>query len=106
FAYEPIRTLGINFKSANPTIEFITKNLEENLCYVLEINNEIVSTISLRMPWSNNPGPYYFPHIRWFATSPKYKNKHFDTKLLTYVEQNILLKELYIPALQFGLLNN
>ncbi|MES5935904.1 MULTISPECIES: GNAT family N-acetyltransferase [Mammaliicoccus] len=105
-AYEPIRTLGINFQSANPTIEFITKNLEENLCYVLEINNEIVSTISLRMPWSNNPGPYYFPHIWWFATSPKYKNKHFGSKLLTYVEQNILLNELNSPAVTLGTASN
>lgn len=60
-AYEPIRALGINFQSANPTEASIRKNLEENICFVLESGDEIVSTLSLRMPWSDNPGPYYFP---------------------------------------------
>ncbi|KTT87189.1 GNAT family N-acetyltransferase [Mammaliicoccus sciuri] len=101
-AYEPIRALGINFQSANPTEASIRKNLEENICFILESDDEIVSTLSLRMPWSDNPGPYYFPHIWWFATSPKYKNKKFGSKLLNYVENDYLLNHLNVPAVSLG----
>lgn len=105
-AYEPVRALGIQFESAYPTVEKVTNNIQQNLCYVYEIDDELISTISLRMPWSLNPGPYYFPHIWWFATSPKFKGKGIGTTLLKYVEEKIIKEELNSPAVTLGTANN
>ena len=59
-AYKPIRDLGIHFESAHPTIEKVSNNIKQNICYVYEVDNKLIGTISLRMPWSHNPGHITF----------------------------------------------
>ncbi len=70
-AYEPIRKLGINFAAATADKELVLTNIQKNACYVLEEDGRILATISLRMPWGPNPGPYGVPHIWWFAVDPE-----------------------------------
>lgn len=70
-AYEPIRKLGINFAAATADKELVLNNIQKNACYVLEEDGRILATISLRMPWGPNPGPYGVPHIWWFAVDPE-----------------------------------
>lgn len=36
----------------------------------MEEDGRIIATITLRMPWGKQPGPYGVPHIWWFAVDP------------------------------------
>ena len=105
-AYAPIRDLGIQFESAYPTRDKVKDNMEQNLCYVYEIDNTLISTISLRMPWSNNPGPYYFPHIWWFAANPQYKGKGIGSEVLNFIENEIIKQGFHSPAVTLGTASN
>lgn len=53
-AYEPIRELGIQFQAAHADFALVQKNVQKNLCYVMEENGELLSTLSLRMPWESS----------------------------------------------------
>lgn len=101
-AYEPIRKLKINFAAAHPTTELVMENITENQCFLLIDDNKIISTLSVRMPWSKNPGPYGFPHIWWFATSPDYGKIGTGSYLLNYIEQEIILIDWHSPAVTLG----
>ncbi|MDW8569948.1 GNAT family N-acetyltransferase [Staphylococcus shinii] len=105
-AYAPIRKLGINFASAYPTVEKVRNNIFQNLCFVYESDQKLISTLSLRMPWSNNPGPYYFPHIWWLATHPDYKGLGIGAKMLQYIETEIVQNDLHSPAVTLGTADN
>lgn len=101
-AYEPIRKLKINFAATNPTTELVTENITENQCFLLIEDEKIISTLSVRMPWSKKPGPYSFPHIWWFATSPDHGKSGAGSYLLNYIEQEVILKEWHSPAATLG----
>lgn len=45
-AYEPIRELGIQFQAAHADFALVQKNVQKNLCYVMEENGELLSTLS------------------------------------------------------------
>ena len=105
-AYKPIRDLGIHFESAHPTIEKINKNMKENICYVYEVDDKLIGTISLRMPWSHNPGPYHFPHIWWLATHPSYKGQGISKLLLDYIEADVINQNFHSPAVTLGTASN
>ncbi|RIP37017.1 GNAT family N-acetyltransferase [Staphylococcus gallinarum] len=105
-AYQPIRDLGIHFESAHPTIEKVNNNIKQNICYVYEVDDKLIGTISLRMPWSYNPGPYYYPHIWWLATSPDYKGQGISKALLEYVEEQVIKQRLHASAVTLGTADN
>lgn len=69
-AYEPIRKLGIRFAAAHADLDLVLQNIRKNACYVMEEDGRIIATITLRMPWGKQPGPYGVPHIWWFAVDP------------------------------------
>ncbi|GAB7140944.1 sulfur-containing aminoacid acetyltransferase SnaB [Deferribacterales bacterium RsTz2092] len=101
-AYEDSERLGIHFAAYNATQELIEEHIASNLVYLLEEDSRFVSTISLRLPWGNNPGPFGLPHLGWFATHPHYCNKGHGRKLFEWLERNILKKQLKLPALTVG----
>jgi len=69
-AYAPIRELGIHFAAATADLALVKKNIHNHACYVLEEDGQIQATVSLRMPWGPQPGPFGLPHIWWFAVDP------------------------------------
>jgi S-(2-succino)cysteine N-acetyltransferase len=101
-AYAPIRKIGIHFAAANPTEQLVKKNIEENICFLLEKDGTIQSTASLRMPWGSNPGPYGYPHLWWFATNPAVAKSGYGTTLLHYLEHDFIEKQLRCPAVSLG----
>lgn len=101
-AYAENGKLGIKFDAVNADIEMTTKHLQTNLCYFMEHEGQVVATISLRMPWSLNPGPEKVPHIGWFATDPESGQKGLGSKLLTWLEEEILKKSLRTPFVTLG----
>ena len=86
-AYQPVLQLGIRFAAATADLDLIETHIRTNLVYGLYIDDQLVSTVSLRLPWGNNPGPYGVPHIGWFATDPVYKKQGLALRLLEYIEK-------------------
>ncbi|MCX8650401.1 GNAT family N-acetyltransferase [Gilliamella sp. B2776] len=105
-AYQMATNLGIHFAAASVNYEQITHHMECNAVYLSEKGGELVSTLSIRFPWGNNPGPYGLPHLGWFATDPKYKGKGYGNQLWDWVEQQILINQLKLPAVTLGTAQN
>ncbi|MGQ9008674.1 sulfur-containing aminoacid acetyltransferase SnaB [Bacillus stercoris] len=101
-AYEPIRKLGIRFAAAHADLDLVLQNIRKNACYVMEEDGRIIATISLRMPWGQQPGPYGVPHIWWFAVDPDTGKKGTGTKLLQWLEETILRDTLKVPFVSLG----
>ncbi|MGG0901685.1 sulfur-containing aminoacid acetyltransferase SnaB [Bacillus subtilis] len=101
-AYEPIRKLGIRFAAAHADLDLVLQNIRKNACYVMEEDGRIIATITLRMPWGKQPGPYGVPHIWWFAVDPGTGKKGNGTKLLQWLEETILRDTLKVPFVSLG----
>ena len=50
-AFTPLRELGIDWPSVNATEEMVADNIQHNTTFVLELNDTIISTITVRYPW-------------------------------------------------------
>jgi len=101
-AYEPIRRLKINFAAAKADINLVKQNISNNACYVYEQEGVIIATVSIRMPWGLQPGPFGVPHIWWFAVDPSLGQKGVGSNLLRWVEEKILQDTLKAPAVSLG----
>ena len=77
-------------------------NIQKNACYVLEEDGRILATISLRMPWGPNPGPYGVPHIWWFAVDPETGKKGTGSDMLEWLENTVLRDTLKAPFVSLG----
>ena len=101
-AYKDVTKLGIHFAAATADLKNIEIHLKTNLVYGLFIDDKLVCTISLRLPWGNNPGPYGVPHIGWFATDPNRKKQGLANQMLDWLEAEILNKVLNVPFVTLG----
>ncbi|MGG3571869.1 GNAT family N-acetyltransferase [Bacillus gobiensis] len=106
-AYRPIRELGITFDTAYADLDFVKKNINDNLCFILESEEgEVLGTISLRMPWGDRPGPFGVPHIWWFAVDPLIGGSGVGSKLLKWCEESVVRDLLKSPAVSLGTADN
>ncbi|UUZ80545.1 GNAT family N-acetyltransferase [Paenibacillus sp. P26] len=101
-AYEPIRKLGIHFTAATADLDTVRKNIDNHACYVMEQDGDIIATVTIRMPWGPQPGPFGLPHIWWFAVDPDTGQKGVGSKLLSWVEETIIRDTLKAPAVSLG----
>lgn len=101
-AYEPIRKLGIHFAAATADLTLVQRNIQNNACYVMEEDGQILATVSIRMPWGLQPGPLGYPHIWWFAVEPSLGKKGVGSVLLQWVEETVIRDTLKSPAVTLG----
>jgi GNAT superfamily N-acetyltransferase len=101
-AYKPIRELGINFAAATADLALMEKNIRNHMCLVMEEDGRIVSTISIRMPWGPQPGPFGLPHFWWFASDPDAKRKGIGRDMITWAEETMVRDTLKAPAVSLG----
>jgi len=101
-AYKPIRDLGIHFLAANADLALVQANIRDNMCFVMEEDGKILSTLTLRMPWGPRPGPFGVPHIWWFATDPGIGRKGIGSIMLTWCEEKMVRDTLKSPAVSLG----
>ena len=105
-AYAPTLALGIHFAAATADLDLVNVHLQTNAVYGLFIENKLASSISLRLPWGNNPGPFGVPHLGWVATTPEYKQQGLAVKLLDWLEKNVLLAQFKTPFITLGTAEN
>jgi GNAT superfamily N-acetyltransferase len=101
-AYEANEELGIHFAAYNADMSVISSHILSNGVYAAQKDNKLVSTISIRFPWGDNPSPYNLPHIGWFATDPFYQKQGLGDILMDWVEKNVLKAQLKLPAVTLG----
>lgn len=89
-AYASIRELGLDFPAASADLNMVENNINLNQCYVLLIDNVIISTVSIVKAESVRKVidyPFDLPFIWWFATDPNYGRKGIGKRLLDQVEE-------------------
>ena len=75
--YQASKEAGIDFKAADFSPQDSYQWLEDFPTYGLWVDDELVSSISLRLPWSKKPGPSLYPHLGHVVTDPKHKRKGY-----------------------------
>ncbi|CAM5219591.1 S-(2-succino)cysteine N-acetyltransferase [Ureibacillus acetophenoni] len=85
----------------NADVEMTTRHLQTNLCFFMEYEGKVSQVIS-KCPLSPNPGPEKVPHIGWFATDPDSGQKGLGSKLLTWLEEEVLKNRLRTPYVTLG----
>ncbi len=93
-AYEPIRKLNIPFTAATATLDVVLDNIKNSHCYVLERDGLIIATITHREIESITKWPFLW----WFAVEPNEKSKGVGSKLLKWVEEEVVRDQLGEPA--------
>ena len=101
-AYAPIKALGIQFDAATADLVRVTQHLDDHAVFALFDDQRMVASVTLRFPWGAMPGPLGLPHIGWFGTHPDYAGQSLGKKLLGWLEDNILIRELKAPAYSLG----
>lgn len=107
-AYAPIRELGISFPAAKADIEMVRENIQDNACYILEEDKEIIATITIRFPWStwiNKPMRLDIPYLCWFAVKPNRKNQRIGAQLLQWTEEVMIRDTLKASAVALASMN-
>lgn len=101
-SYQTDRQYPISFSAMDATLEDEILWLRQEPTYGLFAEGKLVSAISLRMPWGSHPGPKIAPHIGQFITDPQRAHQGYARKLLAWVEQEILKKQLKAPFVTLG----
>jgi len=102
-AYEADVKLGIHFAAAAVTEKKVREHIASTPTFVLQkADGTIVATTSVRLPWSDNPGPFALPHLGWVATNPDYQQKGYAKQIINWVITNYVKPELQTPAVTIG----
>lgn len=101
-AYAEIKHLGIRFDAATADLQTMTQHLNDHAVYGMFEDDRLIVSVTLRYPWSKQPGPFGLPHIGWFATAPEYRGKGLGEKILAWLEEYVLQQQLRVPAYSLG----
>lgn len=101
-SYQRDLEVGVVFQASKSTLEEIQKHIETHICYVMEIDGTLAATCSLRLPWSKDPGPTNWPHIKWLCVSTTFARQGLGTEMLQFMEQEVVKKMLKSPGLTLG----
>ncbi len=101
-AYAADVRLGIHFGAATITESDVVMHIQTTPTFVLRQENRIVATVSVRLPWSSNPGPYALPHLGWVATHPQFQHHGYAKQLIATVINDFIIKILAAPAVSLG----
>lgn len=93
-AYQSIRDLNIDFRAIRADYDFVRTNSEENACYVLERDGRILATLSLKYMEEVSVYPFLF----LLAVHPAEQSRGIGSRLLQYVEEEIVRDTLLSPA--------
>ena len=99
--YQASKEVGIDFKAADFSPQDSYQWLEDFPTYGLWVDDVLVSSISLRLPWSKKPGPSSYPHLGHVVTDPNHKRQGYAYKTLTHLEE-VLVNLYKTPKITLG----
>ncbi|EWC66382.1 hypothetical protein W893_05745, partial [Staphylococcus aureus subsp. aureus ST 1413] len=79
----------------------VKENIDKNTTFVMTIDDEIISTITVRYPWGSVKSISGYPFVWWFATNPEYEGKGYGSQLLTYVEEAVFARYVEVSGSYF-----
>ena len=90
-AYARLAAMGLNYTAADQSPEVTTKRIHGGLCFVAELDAELVGTIVVRPTYSESHCVYFTkPGVacaQQFAVAPEHQGKGIGRMLLGYAEQ-------------------
>lgn len=101
-AYQGDEKLGIHFGATTVSYQGVIEHLKSTPTFAVKDGQQIIATVSVRLPWSNNPGPYALPHLGWVATNPAYQRQGKAKELIDWVIQEYVAKDLKAAAVSLG----
>lgn len=102
-AYAADADLGIHFAATSVTEKEVQEHIANTPTFVLqEEDGTIAATTSVRLPWSDNPGPFGLPHLGWVATNPDCQHRELAKQIITQVITQFVKDELHAPAVSLG----
>ena len=87
-AFTPLRELGIDWPSVNANLDAVKENIDKNTTFVMTIDDEIISTITVRYPWGSVKSISGYPFVWWFATNPEYEGKAMVANYLLMLKKH------------------
>jgi len=98
-AYAPLLELGIYFSISQTDVEGVRAVIRQETTYVLEGEQGLLATISVRFPWINPARNITdLPFLHWFAVRPSAKQQGVGSQLLTQVENILQASPFKSPA--------
>lgn len=102
-AYASDEKLKIHFGAAKIDVTQVAQHILTTPTFVLEDDDQsLIATTSVRLPWSDNPGPFKIPHLGWVATSPRYQHHGYAKTVISTVIDQFIKAELNAPAVSLG----
>lgn len=100
--YQVLKGYPVSFEAIDAKKDQALTWFAENPSYGLFVDGRLASSVTLRMPWGTKPGPENLPHIGWFVTDPKEQGKGYAKQLFGNLEEQVLKKQLRLPAVTLG----
>ncbi|WP_099206083.1 GNAT family N-acetyltransferase [Scatolibacter rhodanostii] len=100
--YVPLQGMNISFEAIDAPKKQALTWFAAHPVYGFFADGQLVSAITLRMPWGPLPGPDKVPHIGWFVTDPAFQGKGYAKQLLAELEEKVLKKQLKTPFYTLG----
>ena len=101
-SFQEVKDLGIDWPSTNLTLEPLIENINSAAMFVLEREQKIIATLTVRFPWEETESPSGYPFVWWFATLNEYRGQGVGNLLLQYVEETFLRDTLKAAAIVLG----
>lgn len=102
-AYLADEKLQIHFGAAKVTEAQVAQHILTTPTFALIADNgALMATTSVRLPWSENPGPFKLPHLGWVATNPAYQHHGYAKTMISTVIEQVIQETLNAPAASLG----
>ena len=99
-AFTPLRKLGIDWPSVNADLNMVKENIVNNTTFVMEKDNEMISTITVRYPWGKE---VYLDILSYGGLLQSlHTMDRVWSRLLKYVEEDFLRDTLKAAAVTLG----
>ncbi|MCF0155106.1 MAG: GNAT family N-acetyltransferase [Veillonella sp.] len=87
--YAPTKQFAVSFAAADFTLEESEEWIRDYPTYGLFVDGELVSSMSLCLPWCEKGTPTKYPLIGHVVTSPAHKGKGYARKTMTLLEDKL-----------------
>ena len=101
-AYAVDERVGVHFGAYSASDADVLEHLLTQPTWLRVDGPTLLSAASVRLPWSDSPGPWGIPHLSWIATAPSHQREGHARAMVEHVQTELRQADLGIPALSLG----